>query len=154
MKQKQLADLARLHPNALLEIEKGRSDPRPESIERIAAALGVEITVIEEEAKRGPQMVRERAQDYVTALRPSEREVVPLDLLGHPVMNDVELIFSWLPEEMSKRLAGKVNYADRVAEAYAYGSAEGWSADRLDFVHKVGQRVRAVQRGDDFTPGS
>lgn len=74
-----------------------------------------------------------------------DRRVVPVDLHGHPVMDDVELILSWVPEKMSARWTGEISLLDRLAQVYSYGSRAGWSADRLDFVHKTRQRLEAIQ---------
>lgn len=87
-----------------------------------------------------------------TPLTPRDPELVDVDLEGHPVMNDVEAILSWIPGEMSKRWAGQVGILDRLAEVYAYGSKAGWSADRLDFVHKVRAAVQTIQRRADPPP--
>lgn len=83
--------------------------------------------------------IRERPHSY------GGRRVVAMDPAGHPLMNDVEVILSWVPEKMSARWTGEVSTLDRLAEVYAYGSRAGWSADRLDFVHKTRQRLEAVQ---------
>lgn len=116
---------------------------------RLTAATQRKMRASIERHGGGFLAVRETSAPYSrspSAVDSQEPRVVPVDLEGHPVLDDVELIFSWLPEEMSTRWAGTVSYADRLAEVYAYGAKQGWTAERLDFIHQVRASVQALQR--------
>ena len=141
---RELAEAADIHPVTLSRLVTGQTRlGASASIERVLALLGA--TMADVFGVPGG-VVRETTPPY------PDPELVDVDLEGHPVMNDVEAILSWLPDDMSTRWTGRVGILDRLAEVYAYGSRAGWSADRLDFVHKVRSAVQAIQRREDRPP--
>lgn len=144
LRQKELADRAGIHTNTLLKIEKAKSEPDPETIEAIARALGVTVALIEEEAARGPRprIVRESRAEY-EPLAPAR---IPVDLTDHPLRSDLEAILGWMPRGLTTEWGQEPDLAAAVLDIYAHGLREGWSADRLEYVHRILQRLNELER--------
>lgn len=128
---REFAEAVGISPVTLSRLVKGRSELRKSPN---LAAIAEKLGITEEELLGGTP-----AGSY---------EIFSMinEFGGEPLMDDVEAILSWVPENMSARWTGEVSKLDRLAEVYAYGSRAGWSADRLDFVHKTRQRLEAIQR--------
>lgn len=147
MEQAELADKAGVHVNTLLNIEKGKSEPRPETLEAIAAALGVTVTVIAERARAPRDLVREGGPIYG-----GSRATPFLDTLSRP--GEV------------RRFDGHLGLGSRVAMALRMAEADDWGEDELietlQRVQEWGEQAdeelarlyraeRERERGDDPT---
>ncbi len=60
------------------------------------------------------------------------------------VAADVEAILAWLPPDMSRRFTSEVTTKARLAQVYAYGGSQGWSKERLAFIHSTIERLEAL----------
>ena len=86
--------------------------------------------------------VRERGSAYVGLVPLAPRE-------PNAVQDDIEAILEWIPENMSRRWSKEVDDLVRLAEIYAYGAKVGWSADRMEYVHKTWKRLETLRWAED-----
>lgn len=104
------------------------------NLERLARALDVTPDWILTGGARGHMVVREHGG--------IEYDPSPDDMAS--VAADVQAILDWLPADMSRRWTSKVTTRTRLAEVYAYGASQGWSRERLAFIHSTIERLGDV----------
>lgn len=138
VKQKELAEAAGIHVNTLLSFEKGRSDPEPGTVEAIAEALGVSVTVIEAEAAR-----MKSGHLVVTGTGEVEYDPNP-DPEGTPA----EQLMAYLGVKVGmRRLAGELTAKDLIAVAYTLARSEGFSAEEYKKLDAWRDQILEEERG-------